>query len=132
VAPAPHLTTNKTVRQNVLREDPMKKLTALIAFGAGYVFGTKAGRERYDQIRKTFRKVRNDPRVQHKAHEAADLAREKAPVVKEKASQAADKIRPDSSSDQNPAERLDREQADALNPDSTVFQSEPGPRGPLP
>jgi hypothetical protein len=27
------------------------KLTLLCAFGAGYVLGTKAGRERYDQLR---------------------------------------------------------------------------------
>ena len=26
------------------------KLTALVVFGAGYVLGTRAGRERYDQL----------------------------------------------------------------------------------
>jgi hypothetical protein len=31
------------------------KLTLLCAFGAGYVFGSKAGRERYDQIRELAR-----------------------------------------------------------------------------
>ncbi|HET7682857.1 MAG TPA: hypothetical protein VFK34_04230 [Marmoricola sp.] len=75
----------------------MKKLIGLIVFGAGYVLGTKAGRERYEQIRRTFTKVKNDPRVQETAHQAADLAREKAPVVKEKASEAAEKIKGDSS-----------------------------------
>lgn len=104
----------------------MKKLTALIAFGAGYVFGTKAGRERYDQIRRTFRKVKDDPRVQEKAHEAADLAREKAPVVKEKASEAADKIRGHS------ADSGTSGAADQLNPDSVALQEDPYPQGNLP
>jgi hypothetical protein len=75
----------------------MKKLSLLIAAGIGYVLGTKAGRERYEQIRDAARKVRNDPRVQEKAQQAADLAREQAPVVKDKvaagAHAAADKVR---------------------------------------
>jgi hypothetical protein len=57
----------------------MKKIALLIAAGVGYVLGTKAGRERYEQIRGAARKVADDPRVQEKAHQAADLAREKAP-----------------------------------------------------
>jgi hypothetical protein len=52
----------------------MRKLSLLIAAGIGYVFGTKAGRERYDQIRDAALKVRNDPRVQEKTRQAADLA----------------------------------------------------------
>ncbi len=31
------------------------RLTLLAAFGAGYVLGTRAGRERYDQIRELAR-----------------------------------------------------------------------------
>ena len=68
----------------------MKKLLVLVAGGIGYVLGTKAGRQRYEQIRGTFNKVKDDPRVQEKAHQAADLAKEKAPVVKEKVTEAAD------------------------------------------
>jgi hypothetical protein len=45
----------------------MKKLLVLVAGGIGYVLGTKAGRERYDQILSTFNKVKDDPRVQEKA-----------------------------------------------------------------
>ena len=67
----------------------MKKLLVLVAGGIGYVLGTKAGRERYDQIRGTFNKVKDDPRVQEKAHQAADLAKEKAPVVKDAVTSAA-------------------------------------------
>ena len=75
----------------------MKKLPLLIAAGIGYVLGTKAGRERYDQIRDAALKVRNDPRVQEKAQQAADLAREQAPVIKDKVTEgahaAADKVK---------------------------------------
>lgn len=105
----------------------MKRLTILIAAGVGYVLGTKAGRERYDQIRNAALKVRNDPRVQDTALQAADLAREKAPVVKDAvtgaAGAAATKVRAVTSSS-DPGERL--------NPDSTHFQSDPFPQGDLP
>lgn len=104
----------------------MKKLLVLIAGGVGYVLGTKAGRERYDQIMGTFNKVKDDPRVQEKAHQAADLAKEKAPVVKEKVTDAANtasaKVKSKTSSDP----------ADQLNPESTIFQDNPGPKGDLP
>ena len=76
----------------------MKKLTLLIAGGIGYVLGTRAGRERYEQIKKAATRVKDDPRVQEKAAQAADLAKEKAPIVKDKvaaaASTAADKVDP--------------------------------------
>jgi hypothetical protein len=105
----------------------MKKLLLLAAGGIGYVLGTKAGRERYEQIRGTFNKVKDDPRVQEKAKQAADIAKEKAPVVKEKvtdaANTAASKVKPGGGN--NGA-------ADQLNPESTIFQDNPGPQGPLP
>ena len=62
----------------------MKKLTLLVAAGIGYVLGTRAGRERYEQIKGMAVKVKDDPRVQEKAAQAADLAKEQAPVVKDK------------------------------------------------
>ncbi|MEO7350619.1 MAG: hypothetical protein ABIR34_08440 [Marmoricola sp.] len=104
----------------------MKKLLVLVAGGVGYVLGTKAGRERYEQIRGMFNKVKDDPRVQEKAHQAADLAKEKAPVVKEKVTEAANtaaaKVKSAASSDP----------ADRLNPESTIFQENSGPQGKLP
>ncbi len=76
----------------------MKKLPLLAAAGVGYVLGTKAGRERYDQITAQARKLRNNPRVQQKAREAADVVKEQAPVLKEQVSEAASaaaaKVRP--------------------------------------
>ena len=108
----------------------IKRLPLLIAGGIGYVLGTKAGRERYEQIISQFNKVKEDPRVQEKAHQAADLAKEKAPVVKEKLSGVAD-----SASEKVKSARGSNgssDPADQLNPESTVFQDAPGPKGPLP
>ena len=57
------------------------KLKLLVGFGAGYVLGARAGRERYDQIAGKAQELWSDPRVQEKAGQAQQ-------VVKEKASQA--------------------------------------------
>jgi hypothetical protein len=104
----------------------MRKLTVLVAGGIGYVLGTRAGRERYDQIRGLANQVKNNPKVQAKAHQAADAAREHAPVVKDKladaAGTAASKVKPSSGSGA----------ADQLNPDSTALQDDPYPQGNLP
>lgn len=62
---------------------PLKKLTLLAAFGGGYVFGAKAGRERYEQIRQTATQVKEDPRVKQVADRAEDLVREAATKVTE-------------------------------------------------
>ena len=67
----------------------MSKLLLLAVGAAGYVLGTRAGRERYEQIKGMAVKVKDDPRVQEKAHQATDLAKEKAPVVKDKVVSAA-------------------------------------------
>jgi hypothetical protein len=110
----------------------MKKLLSLAVAGvAGYVLGTKAGRERYEQIRGMAQDVKNDPRVQAQAHKAADLAREKAPVVKEKvagaAGAAASKV---THSGSHAAQSSDLE--DQLNPDNVALQDDPYPKGDLP
>lgn len=42
----------------------LKKLTLAAGFGAGYVLGAKAGKERYTQIEATFRKIAGMPAVQ--------------------------------------------------------------------
>ena len=38
----------------------MRKLSLLIAAAAGYVLGTRAGRERYEQIKKAATRVKED------------------------------------------------------------------------
>ncbi|MCZ2857317.1 MULTISPECIES: hypothetical protein [unclassified Blastococcus] len=42
----------------------MAKLSFLAGFGAGYVLGSRAGRERYEQLRRTWDKAKDDPRLQ--------------------------------------------------------------------
>ena len=42
----------------------MAKLSFLAGFGAGYVLGAKAGRERYEQIRRAWEHAKDDPRLQ--------------------------------------------------------------------
>jgi hypothetical protein len=42
----------------------MAKLSFLAGFGAGYVLGAKAGRERYEQIRRGWEHAKDDPRLQ--------------------------------------------------------------------
>jgi len=86
----------------------MRKLPLLLAAGVGYVLGAKAGRERYEQIRSQAQRFAKDPRVQRTAHQAADTVKEKAPIVKDKASEAAssaaDKVGSSDSSDSSSAE----------------------------
>ncbi|TYP87463.1 hypothetical protein [Blastococcus xanthinilyticus] len=42
----------------------MAKLSFLAGFGAGYVLGSRAGRERYEQIRRAWDHAKDDPRLQ--------------------------------------------------------------------
>jgi hypothetical protein len=102
----------------------MKKMSLLVAGGIGYVLGTRAGRERYEQIKNLAVKVKDNPTVQEKAHQATDVAKAQAPVVKEKITNATEAAKSkvgggSSSSDPFPDESL-------LN------QEDPYPRGNLP
>lgn len=102
----------------------MSKIKLLLIGGIGYVLGARAGRERYEQIKSAATKVKNNPQVQQTTQQAVDLAKEKAPVVKDRLGDAAEAARhkvgggPDAS--------------DQLNPDSTALQDEPYPKGDLP
>ncbi len=42
----------------------MAKLSFLVGFGAGYVLGSKAGRERYEQIKRAWEHAKDDPKLQ--------------------------------------------------------------------
>jgi hypothetical protein len=107
-----------------------KRILILAAGGIGYVLGTKAGRERYEQMRNTVNKVKDDPRVQEQVQHAADLAKEKAPVVKDKLVEAADKGSAKVRSVNGGGSSSDA--ASKLNPESTALQDNPGPKGDLP
>ena len=85
----------------------MKKLMMLAAGAAGYVLGTRAGRERYEQIKSGAQKVKNNPTVQRKAREAGTAVKENAPVVKDKVAEAA------ASAKVTAQEKLDRSGGDS-------------------
>ena len=42
----------------------MAKLSFLAGFGAGYVLGSRAGRERYEQIKRAWEHAKDDPKLQ--------------------------------------------------------------------
>lgn len=67
----------------------MGKLSFLIGFGAGYVFGAKAGERRYDQIKLQATKAWEHPAVQEKVTHAGEQIRERGPEVAAAAGQAA-------------------------------------------
>jgi hypothetical protein len=50
----------------------------LIGAGAGYVLGTRAGRERYEQLRRWSRSVSGNPKVQQIAERGKEMAGEAA------------------------------------------------------
>ncbi len=84
----------------------MKKIPLLFAGAAGYVLGTRAGRERYEQIRSGARKVARDPRVRSATDKATDAvatqASAAAETAKHKVSDVTDKVRRDSSIQPSP------------------------------
>ena len=54
------------------------KAGLLAGLAAGYVFGTRDGRQRYAQIKSQATRWWNDPRVQQKAEQAQQLAKKSA------------------------------------------------------
>jgi hypothetical protein len=61
----------------------MSKLKLLIVFAVGYVAGAAAGRQRYETIKSSARKLATDPRVRVTARRAGKSAAEKASGVAE-------------------------------------------------
>ena len=72
------------------------KITFLVGFGAGYVLGARAGRERYEQISTKAQGWWQDPRVQRRADQAQQVVKDKAgeagAKVVDKASEAGSKV----------------------------------------
>jgi hypothetical protein len=57
------------------------KILLVVGLGVGYVLGTRAGREKYDELVAKVQKVWNDPRVQKQANNVGDFVKDKAPDV---------------------------------------------------
>ena len=68
------------------------KILLVVGIGIGYVLGTRAGREKYDQLKATAQKFWNDPRVQKQVNNAEDFVKDKAPEVAEFLADGAKKV----------------------------------------
>ena len=68
------------------------KILFVFGLAVGYVLGTRAGRERYEQIKAGAEKVWLDPRVQEQVHTVEEFVKDKAPDLADKATIAAKKV----------------------------------------
>lgn len=57
------------------------RILLVVGLAVGYVLGTRAGREKYDQMVAQAQKLWNDPRVQKQVKTAEQFAKDKAPDV---------------------------------------------------
>lgn len=57
------------------------KTSLLVGFAAGYVLGSRAGRERYEQIKAGATRVAQNPKVQAAADQAKDAVGQQAATV---------------------------------------------------
>ena len=68
------------------------KILLLTGVAIGYVLGSRAGRERYEEIKSAANKLWNDPRVQKPVHQAGEFVKDKAPEVAEFVADGAKKV----------------------------------------
>jgi hypothetical protein len=88
----------------------MKKLTLIAGVAIGYVLGSRAGHERYEQIKSGAGRVAQNPKVRAATGKAQEAAVHQAAVVAEAAkdkvvdaaSTAADKVRHETSTQPAP------------------------------
>ncbi|WP_159800897.1 YtxH domain-containing protein [Arthrobacter zhaoguopingii] len=60
------------------------KLVFASGMAAGYVLGTRAGRESYEKIRTKANQLWNNPKIQSTVSSATDTVKDKAPAVQGK------------------------------------------------
>ena len=83
------------------------KVGLVIGLAAGYVLGTRAGRERYEQIKTQAVKVWNLDPVQDQVDKAKDIARSSAMALPSALWQGAVKVTKAATTRGTPGERLD-------------------------
>ena len=86
------------------------RFTFVVGFAAGYVVGTRAGRERYEQMVKYSRKVADSPAVQKATRTAGSMASGLTKAAGQKAAEQMPKI---TETAKNSASKM-REQLDRL------------------
>jgi len=83
------------------------KIGLVVGLGVEYVLGTRAGRERYEQIKKQWLKVWHLDPVQAQVHKVQDFAKTQAAAVPQALWTGAVKIVKAASSDGTPGQRVD-------------------------
>ncbi|AYF97902.1 YtxH domain-containing protein [Protaetiibacter intestinalis] len=68
------------------------KILFLAGLGVGYVLGTRAGRQRYEQIKAAASNLWNAPIVQKRVDDVQDFVKDKAPEVAEFVADGAKKV----------------------------------------
>ncbi|WP_213816061.1 YtxH domain-containing protein [Glaciihabitans sp. dw_435] len=68
------------------------KILLVVGVGVGYVLGARAGRERYEQIKRLSDKFWSSAPVQKQVHNAEDYVKDKAPEVVEFLADGAKKV----------------------------------------
>ncbi len=83
------------------------KIGLVVGLGVGYVLGTRAGRERYEQIKKQWLKVWNLDPVQAQVTKVQDFAKTQAAAVPQALWNAGVKVVKAATSDGTPGQRVD-------------------------
>lgn len=68
------------------------KILFVAGLGIGYLLGTRAGREKYEELKAAALKVWNDPRVQKQVDAVEEFVKDKAPDVADFVSDNAKKV----------------------------------------
>lgn len=68
------------------------KILFVAGLGVGYLLGTRAGRERYEQIKTCTSKLWNAPVVQRRVDDVQEFVKDKAPEVAEFVADNAKKV----------------------------------------
>ncbi|MFT4281145.1 hypothetical protein [Microbacterium sp.] len=97
------------------------KIGIVVGLAAGYVLGSRAGRERYEQIKAGFLKVWNTDPVQRQVEKVADLGKSAALALPSAVWDGAVKITRAAANKKTPGQKLDaaikagRESADEVS-----------------
>ncbi|HEX2294320.1 MAG TPA: YtxH domain-containing protein [Actinomycetota bacterium] len=75
------------------------RLGVLIGFGAGYVLGAKAGRERYEQLQRLYENVVTSPGFQQATGKAKEAVGSGLEQAKDLASEGVSKVKGSSGND---------------------------------
>ncbi len=99
------------------------KILFVVGLGVGYILGARAGREKYNQIKRTVERFWNDPRVQKGVDDVQGFVKDKAPEVADFVSDNAKKVAQQVSS----ARKSGTRSSSTTPSTSTTPTSTPGP-----